>query len=102
MICKANLVEPYKKNKKNWTYVLFRFRRVVFQGDPYSPIISLVSFNPLIQYLKSFEDKYGYQLGITDGGTTLCSLTWWRVSRSVSYYTFVLAVSVGNIDLHFM
>ena len=31
-----------------WTSIPFRFRRGVFQGDPYSPIIFLVCFNPLI------------------------------------------------------
>ena len=38
----------------------------VFQGDPYSPIIFLVTFNPLIQYLKGFEDKFGYEMNIKD------------------------------------
>ena len=49
-----------------WTSIPFKFRKGVFQGDPYSPIIFLVCFNPLIQYLESFEDKYGYEMIVKD------------------------------------
>ena len=51
---------------QDWSSISFRFRRGVFQGDPYSPIIFLISFNPLIQYLKSFEEKYGYEMTIKE------------------------------------
>ena len=51
---------------KAWTTDPFSFRRGVFQGDPYSPIIFLISFNPLIQYIKQFEEKYGYELSVTN------------------------------------
>ena len=48
-----------------------RFRRGVFQGDPYSPIIFLICFNPLIQYLKKFEEKYGYEMTVKDENNTI-------------------------------
>ena len=34
---------------KQWSSIPFKFRRGVFQGDPYSPIICLVTFNPQAQ-----------------------------------------------------
>jgi hypothetical protein len=40
----------------------FSFRRRVFQGDPLSPIVFLMVFNPIIQSLKNMEDKFGYSL----------------------------------------
>ena len=49
-----------------WESEVFKFRKGVFQGDPYSPIIFLVSFNPIIQYLKSLEDRFGYELIVKD------------------------------------
>ena len=45
---------------KEWTSVNFNFKKGVFQGDPYSPIIFLICFNPLLQHLKHFEDKFVY------------------------------------------
>ena len=45
-----------------WNSHNFSFKRGVFQGDPYSPILFLFVFNPIIQHLKSQECKYGYNL----------------------------------------
>ena len=45
-------------------------QKVFFQGDPYSPIIFLITFNPLLQYLKQFEAKYGYNLTVKSGNET--------------------------------
>ncbi len=42
-------------------YILFTFKRGVFQGDPLSPTIFITVFNPLLEYLKS-ESKHGYKL----------------------------------------
>jgi len=43
----------------NWSSEVFEFKRGVFQGDPLSPLIFLLSFNPILDYLKS-EEKHGY------------------------------------------
>ncbi len=49
---------------KDWTSEPFNFKRGVFQGDPLSPIIFLMVFNPIIQHLKLKED-HGYSLNGT-------------------------------------
>ena len=41
---------------------LFSFRKGVFQGDPLSPIIFLICFNPILERLKEIENQYGYNL----------------------------------------
>ena len=48
----------------------FTFKRGVFQGDPLSPIVFLMVFNPILNNLKSFEDKFGYRL--EDHHSPLC------------------------------
>ena len=63
------IVDLYSKlqgrvKTKQWTTDPFLFKRGVFQGVPYSPIIFLVAFNPILQYLKQFEDKHGYELSV--------------------------------------
>ncbi len=45
----------------SWNSNIFRFKRGVFQGDPLSPIIFLLAFNPILQYLKT-EETHGYNL----------------------------------------
>ena len=46
---------------KEWSSKSFRFRKGVFQGDPLSPIIFLIVFNPILERLNQ-ELKFGYQL----------------------------------------
>lgn len=46
----------------DWSSSSFQFKRGVFQGDPLSPIIFLLVFNPIIQFLKNFEESHGYNL----------------------------------------
>ena len=46
----------------SWTTTKFPFRTGTFQGDPLSPVIFILVFNPIIQYLKLKEDRYGYKL----------------------------------------
>jgi hypothetical protein len=47
---------------KNWKSEQFNFNKGAFQGDPFSGAIFLVTFNPIIQYIKKHEDKQGYEL----------------------------------------
>ena len=46
----------------SWTTAKFPFRTGTFQGDPLSPVIFIIVCNPIIQYLKLKEDRYGYKL----------------------------------------
>ena len=46
----------------SWTTAKFPFRTGTFQGDPLSPVIVILVFNPIIQYLQLKEDRYGYKL----------------------------------------
>ena len=46
---------------KEWTSKPFMFKGGVFQGDPLSPIIFLMVFNPIIQHLK-LKEHCGYTL----------------------------------------
>ena len=48
--------------KKEWETEIFKFLRGVFQGDPFSGIIFLIAFNPIIQYIKKHEETHGYPL----------------------------------------
>ena len=48
---------------KDWISDVFRFLKGIFQGDPYSPSIFLVIFQPLIDFIQSHRDSHGYQLG---------------------------------------
>ena len=45
-----------------WRSDPFSFRRGVFQGDPLSPIIFVIVFDPIIQYFKLKETTHGYSL----------------------------------------
>lgn len=47
---------------KSWQSEIFSFRRGVFQGDPLSPVIFLLIFNPILQHLEA-NNKHGYELG---------------------------------------
>ena len=47
---------------KEWISEEFQFNKGAFQGDPFSGAIFLVSFNPIIQYIKKHEQNQGYQI----------------------------------------
>ena len=49
---------------KPWRSDPFKFNRGVFQGDPISPVIFLLVFNPILQELQRNSHK-GYKLGDT-------------------------------------
>ena len=42
---------------KDWETELFQFLKGVFQGDPYSGVIFLIIFNPIIEYIKKTQGK---------------------------------------------
>ena len=51
-----------KVRTSDWVSEEFEFRKGVFQGDPLSPIIFLICFNPLLEDLKTFGGSDGYCL----------------------------------------
>ena len=40
----------------------------VFQGNPYSGVIFLIIFNPLIEYIKKHKETHGYSLTTQEKG----------------------------------
>ena len=62
-----NYVENFYNNisakvvTKSFQSEIFSFKRGVFQGEPLSPIIFLLVFNPILQYLQE-NSKFGYKL----------------------------------------
>ena len=46
----------------NWKTEIFNFLKGVFQGDPFSGVIFLVVFNPLLEYIKQHKETHGYEL----------------------------------------
>ena len=57
---------------KPWRSDPFKFNRGVFQGDPISPVIFLLVFNPILQELQRNSHK-GYKLGDTSIVTLPCA-----------------------------
>ncbi len=55
---------------KGWQSSPFTFQHGIFQGDPWSPIIFLTVFNPLLEKLR-LESKRGYDLNGVKIITTL-------------------------------
>ena len=51
-----------------WETEFFRFLKGVFQGDPYSGVIFLIIFNPIIEYLKKHKESHGYSLSTKEKG----------------------------------
>ena len=47
---------------EDWATDVFKFLQGAFQGDPYSGIIFLIFFNPLIEYIKTFKETHGYNI----------------------------------------
>ena len=47
---------------QNWEGDIFKFLKGVFQGDPFSGVIFLIIFNPIIEYIKKHKETHGYEL----------------------------------------
>ena len=58
----------------SWRSNSFNFRRGVFQGDPLSPTIFLMVFNPVLLHLKNLEERYGYKLDTEKNTTSIITL----------------------------
>ena len=64
---KGYIISLYEKLRgkvrtSKWVSEEFVFSKGVFQGDPLSPIIFLMCFNPILEDLKRFEASDGYCL----------------------------------------
>ena len=51
-----------KVRTSKWVSEEFTFSKGVFQGDPLSPIIFFMCFNPILEDLKRFQQTDGYSL----------------------------------------
>ena len=58
----------------SWRCDPFNFRCGVFQGDPLSPTIFLMVFNPVLLQLKNMEERYGYKLHTENQTTSIITL----------------------------
>ena len=58
----------------SWRSQPFAFKCDVFQGDPLSPTVFLMVFNPVLLKLKNMEDKFGYKLHIESKTTSVITL----------------------------
>ena len=58
----------------SWKSEPFSFKRGVFQGDPLSPTIFLMVFNPVLLKLKNMEEKFGYKLHSENMTTPIITL----------------------------
>ena len=47
---------------RSWESDVFQFKRGVFQGDPFSCVIFLIVFNPIIHHIKNNCNNCGYEL----------------------------------------
>ena len=55
---------------KNWESDVINFLKGAFQGDPYSGVIFLIAFNPLIEHIKKYKELQGYKIKFeTEDGT---------------------------------
>ena len=59
-----------KVKTQDWETEIFKFLRGTFQGDPFSGTIFLITFNPLIEYIKTFKERQGYKINETSVITT--------------------------------
>ena len=53
---------------KDWETEIFKFLKGVFQGDPYSGVIFLIVFNPLIEHIKKHKETHGYSISTVKKG----------------------------------
>ena len=51
-----------KIKTQNWETDISKFLKGVFQGDPYRCVIFLITFKPIIEYIKKHKETQGYEL----------------------------------------
>jgi hypothetical protein len=54
----------------DWESEFFMFLKGVFQGNPYSGVIFLIIFNPIIEYLKKHKESHLQTISIYSQGTS--------------------------------
>ena len=59
----------------DWETEFFDFKKGVFQGDPYSCVIFLVVFNPIIQYIKAHSERTGYEIKTNNNNSKFINTT---------------------------
>ena len=68
LTCQAVTLTP------SWRSDPFHFRRGVFQGDPLSPTIFLMVFNPVLLKLQLMEERFGYKLHTENKTSSIITL----------------------------
>ena len=58
----------------SWKSQPFAFKRGVFQGDPLSPTVFLMVFNPVLLKLKNMEESFGYKIHSDSKTTSVITL----------------------------
>ena len=81
---------------QDWETDFFQFLKGVFQGDPYSGVIFLVVFNPIIEYIKKYKETHGYKIKTETAGaqsviTTLFADDFNLITHNKSMHQALLA-----------
>ena len=89
--CRAVVQTP------SWKSQLFPFSRGVFQGDPLSPTIFLMVFNPVLLKLKRMEEKFGYKIHSETKSTSVITLPYAEDFCLISTNMRIHQIIINNI-----